>query len=159
MMGELVSRTEGANAPMAGRATDTATVTIAYNGAGQPTTHTAAGAVTKHGYDSAGFRKRLASPDFGTVTFKYNRFGELRERTDGKGTTTWKYDVLGRPKTRRDPDGVAQGNPSPHGSPRSGTPGPASSTTTPEGAPATADGATLRPRRSSASPTSRPPTR
>ena len=105
VMGELVSRTEGANEP---RTTDTATVSMAYNGAGQPTTYTAAGAVTKHLYDSAGFRERLASPDFGRVTFEYNRFGELRERTDGKGTTTWKYDVLGRPKTRKDPDGVAE---------------------------------------------------
>ncbi len=105
VMGELVSRTEGANEP---RTTDTATVSIAYNGAGQPTTYTAAGAVTKHLYDSAGFRERLASPDFGRVTFEYNKFGELRERADGKGTTTWKYDVLGRPKTREDPDGVAE---------------------------------------------------
>ena len=108
VMGELVSRTEGANAPMASQATDKATVTIAYNGAGQPTTHTAAGSATTFRYDSAGFRDRVTSPNFGTVTFEYTKFGELKERTDGKGTKTWSYDALGRATKRRDPDGVAQ---------------------------------------------------
>ena len=108
VMGELVSRTEGANAPMASQATDKATVTIAYNGAGQPTTHTAAGSATTFRYDSAGFRDRVTSPNFGTVTSTYTKFGELHRRTDGKGTTTWSYDALGRPTKREDPDGVAE---------------------------------------------------
>ncbi len=54
-MGELVERVEGANATAAA---DKATVTIAYNGAGQPTTHAAAGSATTFRYDSAGFRDR-----------------------------------------------------------------------------------------------------
>ena len=108
VMGELVSRTEGANAPMASQATDKATVTIAYNGAGQPTTHTAAGATTTFAYDNSGFRTGVTSPNFGAVTSTYTKFGELYSRTDGKGMTTWEYDALGRPEKRRDPDGVAQ---------------------------------------------------
>ena len=104
-MGELVSRTEGANATAA---TDKATVAIAYNGAGQPTTHTAAGSATTFRYDSAGFRDRVASPNLGTATFEYTKFGELWKRADGKGTTTWSYDALGRPTKRKEPDGVAQ---------------------------------------------------
>ena len=105
VMGELVSRTEGANATAT---TDKATVTIAYNGAGQPTTHTAAGSATTFGYDSAGFRDRVTSPNLGAVTFEYTEFGELYRRTDGKGTATWSYDALGRATKRRDPDGVAE---------------------------------------------------
>ena len=116
VMGELVSRTEGANAPMASQATDKTTVTIAYNGAGQPTTHTAAGAVTTFAYDSSGFRTSVASPNFGAVTSRYTKFGELYSRTDGKGTTTWKYDVLGRPTKREDPDGAAEWSYDPTGS-------------------------------------------
>ena len=107
-MGELVSRTEGANATMPSRATDKATVTIAYNGAGQPTTHAADGATTTFAYDNSGFRTGVTSPNFGTVTSTYTKFGELYGRTDGKGMTTWEYDALGRPEKRRDPDGVAE---------------------------------------------------
>ena len=105
VMGELVSRTEGAGATSS---TDKATVSIAYNGAGQPTTHTAAGSATTFGYDSAGFRESVTSPNFGTVTSTYTKFGELHRRTDGKGTTTWSYDALGRATKREDPDGVAE---------------------------------------------------
>ena len=108
VMGELVSRTEGANAPMATRSTDKATGSIAYNGAGQPTTHAADGATTTFAYDNSGFRTGVASPNFGAVTSTYTKFGELYSRTDGKGMTTWEYDALGRPEKRRDPDGVAQ---------------------------------------------------
>ena len=108
VMGELVSRTEGAGAPMASQATDKATVSIAYNGAGQPTTHAADGATTTFAYDNSGFRTGVTSPNFGAVTSTYTKFGELYSRTDGKGTTTWEYDALGRPEKRRDPDGVAQ---------------------------------------------------
>ncbi len=104
-MGELVERVEGANA---NAATDKATVTIAYNGAGQPTTHIAAGSATTFRHDSAGFRDRVSSPNLGTVTFEYTEFGELASREDGKGTTTWTYDALGRATKRKDPDGVAQ---------------------------------------------------
>ena len=104
-MGELVSRTEGANATAT---TDKATVTIAYNGADQPTTHTAAESTTTFSYDSAGFRTGVTSPNLGTVTFEYTKFGELHRRTDGKGTTTWSYDAVGRATKRRDPDGVAE---------------------------------------------------
>ena len=105
VMGELVSRTEGAGATSS---TDKATVSIAYNGAGQPTTHAADGATTTFAYDNSGFRTGVTSPNFGTVTSTYTKFGELYSRTDGKGTTTWEYDALGRPEKRRDPDGVAQ---------------------------------------------------
>ena len=105
VMGELVSRTEGANATAT---TDKATVTIAYNGAGQPTTHAADGATTTFAYDNSGFRTGVTSPNFGTVTSTYTKFGELHRRTDGKGTTTWSYDALGRATKRKDPDGVAQ---------------------------------------------------
>ncbi len=59
-------------------------------------------------YDSSGFRKRVASPDFGTVRFTHTRFGELKTRADGKGTTTWTHDKLGRATKRKDPDGVAE---------------------------------------------------
>ena len=105
VMGELVSRTEGAGATSS---TDKATVSIAYNGAGQPTTHAADGATTTFAYDNSGFRTGVTSPNFGAVTSTYTKFGELYSRTDGKGTTTWEYDALGRPEKRRDPDGVAQ---------------------------------------------------
>ena len=105
VMGELVARTEGANAAAA---TDRATTTIKYNGAGQPTSYSAAGAVTTYRYDSAGFRDRLASPSLGTVEFEHTKHGELRKRRDGKGTTTWAYDDLGRPTRRTDPGGVAE---------------------------------------------------
>ena len=105
VMGELVSRTEGAGATSS---TDKATVSIAYNGAGQPTTHAADGATTTFAYDNSGFRTGVTSPNFGAVTSRYTKFGELYSRTDGKGTTTWEYDALGRPEKRRDPDGVAQ---------------------------------------------------
>ena len=105
VMGELVSRTEGANATAT---TDKATVTIAYNGAGQPTTNTADGATTTFAYDNSGFRTGVTSPNFGAVTSTYTKFGELYSRTDGKGMTTWEYDALGRPEKRRDPDGVAE---------------------------------------------------
>ncbi len=80
MKGELVSRTEGADA--------TATTTFRY--------------------DSTGFRDRVTSPDFGAVSFEYTKFGELKTRTDGKGTTTWTYEILGRTRKRKDPDVVAQ---------------------------------------------------
>ena len=105
VMGELVSRTEGANATAA---TDRATVTIAYNGAGQPTTRAAAGSATTFRYDAAGFRDRATSPNLGTVDFEYTQFGELASRKDGKGTTRWAYDALGRTTKRFDPDGVAE---------------------------------------------------
>ncbi|MCY3818279.1 MAG: Ig-like domain-containing protein [Gammaproteobacteria bacterium] len=105
VMGELVSRTEGANATAA---TDRATVTIAYNGAGQPTTRAAAGSATTFRYDAAGFRDRATSPNLGTVDFEYTQFGELASRKDGKGTTRWQYDALGRATKRFDPDGVAE---------------------------------------------------
>ena len=105
MMGELVSRTEGSNAAAA---TDRATVTVAYDGAGQATTYAAAGAVTTHRYDSAGFRDRVASPNFGAVDFEYTKFGELASRKDGKGTTRWTYDALGRTTRRADPGGVGE---------------------------------------------------
>ncbi len=104
-MGELVERVEGANATAA---TDKATVTIAYNGAGQPTTHAAAGSATTFRHDSAGFRDRVSSPNLGAVTFEYTEFGELASREDGKGTTTWTYDALGRATKRIDPGGVAE---------------------------------------------------
>ena len=105
VMGELVSRTEGAGATSS---TDKATVSIAYNGAGQPTTHAADGATTTFAYDNSGFRTGVTSPNFGAVTSTYTKFGELYSRTDGKGMTTWEYDALGRPEKRRDPDGVAE---------------------------------------------------
>ncbi len=105
VMGELVERVEGANATAAA---DKATVMIAYNGAGQPTTHAATGSATTFRHDSAGFRDRVSSPNFGTVDFEYTEFGELSSRKDGKGTTTWTRDALGRPTKRKDPDGVAQ---------------------------------------------------
>ena len=102
-MGELVSRTEGHGTA------DAAKTEIAYNGAGQPTTHTADGSVAAtFDYDSAGFRESVTSPNFGTVTSTYTKFGELHARADGKGTTTWTYDALGRPTKRKDPDGVAE---------------------------------------------------
>ena len=103
VMGELVSRTEGHGTA------DAAKTGIAYNGAGQPTTHTADGSVAAtFDYDSAGFRESVTSPNFGTVTSTYTKFGELHARADGKGTTTWTYDALGRPTKRKDPDGVAE---------------------------------------------------
>ena len=116
VIGELVERIEGANAPMSTRATDKASVSITYNGAGQLKTHTAAGAVTTFAYDSSGFRTSVASPNFGAVTSRYTKFGELYSRTDGKGTTTWKYDVLGRSTKREDPDGAAEWSYDPTGS-------------------------------------------
>ena len=103
VMGELVSRTEGHGTA------DAAKTGIAYNGAGQPTTHTADGSVAAtFDYDSAGFRESVTSPNFGTVTSTYTKFGELHARADGKGTTTWTYDTLGRPTKRKDPGGVAE---------------------------------------------------
>ena len=80
VMGELVSRTEGHGTA------DAAKTEIAYNGAGQPTTHTADGSVAAtFDYDSAGFRESVTSPNFGTVTSTYTKFGELHARADGKG--------------------------------------------------------------------------
>ena len=108
VMGELVSRTDGAGAAATAAATATASTDIAYNGAGQPTTHAVAGATTTFAYDASGFRTGVTSPNFGAVTSTYTKFGELDSRTDGKGMTTWEYDALGRPTKRRDPDGVAQ---------------------------------------------------
>ena len=105
VMGELVARTEGANAAAA---TDRATTTITHDGAGRPTSYSAAGAVTTYRYDPAGFRDRVASPNFGMIEFEYTKHGELRKRRDGKGTTTWTYDDLGRPTRRTDPGGVAE---------------------------------------------------
>ena len=81
---------------------------IAYNGAGRPTIHDAAGVATTFAYDSAGFRDRVSSPSFGTVEFEHTKHGELWKRRDGKGTTTWTYDDLGRPTRRTDPGGVAE---------------------------------------------------
>ena len=48
----------------------------------------AAGVATTFAYDSAGFRDRVSSPNFGTVDFEHTKHGELWKRGDGKGTTT-----------------------------------------------------------------------
>jgi len=58
-------------------------------------------AIRNKAYDDQGNRTRLVDPDAGTITSRYNGFGELVSQSDGRGHTyTYEYDRLGR-RTKR----------------------------------------------------------
>ncbi|WP_444946838.1 RHS repeat-associated core domain-containing protein [Microbulbifer sp. VTAC004] len=95
-------------------ATGTAVTTdYTYYGSGLPKTVLVSGDThdieSSFVFDYAGFRTSLTDPNMGTVTSRYNAFGELDQQSDNKNQSiTYLYDKLGRLLEQRDDDGLAK---------------------------------------------------
>ena len=73
----------------------------------KPSGSAAPSMVTTALYDRLGRRYQTTSPDRGTVTNRFNAFGEMREIVAADGaTTTLRYDILGRIHERIAPEGT-----------------------------------------------------
>jgi RHS repeat-associated protein len=68
-----------------------------YTSAGKTRRIESPGSVIRITYDTGNRRDTLIDPNAGTITYKYNAFGEIISQKDGRGKTdTMVYDKLGR---------------------------------------------------------------
>ena len=81
----------------------TASVTYAYDAAGNLKQTVANGVTTTISYDVLGRKQSMTDPDKGLWRYKYNAFGELVEQTSANGVvSTLTYDAQGRRLSRTD---------------------------------------------------------
>ena len=81
----------------------TASVTYAYNAAGNLKQTVANGVTTTISYDVLGRKQSMTDPDKGQWSYQYNAFGELVEQTSANGVvSTLTYDAQGRRLSRTD---------------------------------------------------------
>ena len=81
----------------------TASVTYAYDAAGNLKQTVANGVTTTISYDVLGRKQSMTDPDKGQWSYQYNAFGELVEQTSANGVVgTLTYDAQGRRLSRTD---------------------------------------------------------